>query len=32
MVGGEKDIDPASELVEEDDEQTLPEGEELALD
>src|SRR5262245_16226674 len=32
MIGGGKDIDPASELVEEDDEQTLPEGEELALD
>jgi excinuclease ABC subunit C len=32
MVGGGKDIDPASELVEEDDEQTLPEREELALE
>ena len=26
MIGREKDVDPASELVEEDDEQTLPEG------
>jgi excinuclease ABC subunit C len=32
MIGGGKDIDPASELVEEDDEQTLPERDELALD
>jgi excinuclease ABC subunit C len=32
MAGGEKDIDPASELVEEDEEQALPESEEgLAL-
>ena len=32
MTGGDKDIDPASELVEEDDEQTLPESDELALE
>jgi excinuclease ABC subunit C len=32
MISGGKDIDPASELVEEDDEQTLPERDELALD
>jgi excinuclease ABC subunit C len=31
MTGREKDIDPASELVEEDEEQTLPETEELDL-
>ncbi|MEI8150438.1 MAG: excinuclease ABC subunit UvrC [Hyphomicrobiales bacterium] len=31
MAGRAKDIDPASELVEEDDEQALPEGEELEL-
>ena len=31
MSGREKDIDPASELVEEDEEQTLPEGDEPAL-
>ena len=29
MAGREKDIDPASELVEEDEEQTLPDSEEL---
>jgi excinuclease ABC subunit C len=32
MSGGGKDIDPASELVEDDDEQTLPERDEIALD
>ena len=32
MAGRDKDIDPASELVEEDDEQTLPDSEELQLD
>jgi excinuclease ABC subunit C len=31
MTGGDKDLDPASELVEEDDEQTLPDSEEQAL-
>jgi len=32
MTGRDKDIDPASELVEEDDEQTLPEPEETSLE
>src|SRR5947207_3370564 len=32
MMGREKDIDPASELVEEDDEQSLPEREDAALE
>jgi excinuclease ABC subunit C len=32
MAGRDKDIDPASELVEEDDEQALPDSEELELD
>ena len=32
MTGREKDIDPASELVEDEDEQTLPDSEETALD
>ena len=32
MTGRAKDIDPATELVEEDEESTLPEGEELTLD
>ena len=31
MTGGNKDIDPASELVEDDEEQTLPDREEPAL-
>jgi excinuclease ABC subunit C len=31
MAGGNKDIDPASELVEEDEEQSLPDREELEL-
>jgi excinuclease ABC subunit C len=31
-MAGRKDIDPASELLEEDDEQTLPEGDELGLE
>src|ERR1700710_2964959 len=30
MAGRDKDIDPASELVEEDDEQTLPDSEEMS--
>jgi excinuclease ABC subunit C len=32
MAGRDKDIDPASELVEEDEEQALPDSEELELD
>src|SRR4051794_18732578 len=32
MAGRDKDIDPASELVEEDEEQALPDSEESALD
>ena len=32
MTGGEKDIDPASDLVEDDEEQTLPERDEPALE
>ena len=32
MSGRDKDIDPASELVEEDEEQALPESEETALE
>ena len=32
MIGREKDIDPATELVEEDEEATLPERDEPALD
>src|SRR5688572_7645357 len=32
MTGRDKDIDPASELVEDDDEQTLPDSEETELD
>src|SRR3954470_23905353 len=32
MAGRDKDIDPASELVEDDEEQALPEGEEPELD
>jgi excinuclease ABC subunit C len=32
MAGGDKDIDPASELVEDDEEQTLPDSEERELD
>ena len=31
MAGSGKDIDPASELVEDDDEQTLPDSEEIEL-
>src|SRR5262245_4136951 len=31
MSGAKKDIDPATELVEEDDEQSLPEAEEIDL-
>jgi excinuclease ABC subunit C len=31
MAGGGKDIDPATELVEDDEEQALPEGDELEL-
>ena len=32
MAGRDKDIDPASELVEDDEEQALPDSEESALD
>ena len=32
MAGRDKDVDPASELVEEDEEQALPDSEELELD
>jgi excinuclease ABC subunit C len=32
MTGRDKDIDPTSELVEDDDEQTLPDGEEQTLE
>ena len=32
MAGRDKDIDPASELVEDDDEQALPEGDDAALE
>jgi hypothetical protein len=32
MAGRDKDIDPASELVEDDEEQALPDSEESGLD
>ena len=32
MAGRDKDIDPASELVEDDEEQALPDSDELELD
>ena len=32
MAGRDKDIDPASELVEDDDEQALPDGDDAAIE